>query len=57
LRRFFACDAPGIHVIVGGAPVTRDFANDVGANGYGDNAPEAVELCQRLVAEGKSAAA
>ncbi len=46
-----------IPVIVGGAPVTRDFANDVGANGYGDNAPEAVELCQRLVAEGKSAAA
>ncbi|MBM3732626.1 MAG: hypothetical protein FJW24_04015 [Acidimicrobiia bacterium] len=46
-----------VPVIVGGAPVTRDFANDVGANGYGDNAPEAVELCQRLVAEGKSAAA
>lgn len=39
-----------VPVIVGGAPVSRDFANNVGANGYGDNAPEAVKLCKKLVA-------
>ena len=37
-------------VIVGGAPVTEDFANKVGANGYGDNAPIAVDICKNLVA-------
>ena len=38
-----------VPVIVGGAPVSREFADKVGANGYGDNAPEAVELCKTLV--------
>ena len=37
-------------VIIGGAPVTEDFANKVGANGYGDNAPIAVDICKNLVA-------
>jgi len=39
-----------IPVIVGGAPVSEDFANSVGANGYGDNAPIAVDLCKKLIA-------
>ncbi len=38
-----------IPVIVGGAPVSQDFADSVGANGYGDNAPIAVELCKNLI--------
>jgi 5-methyltetrahydrofolate--homocysteine methyltransferase len=46
-----------IPVIVGGAPVTRDFAKEVGADGYGDNAPEAVEVCQKLVTRASEAAA
>jgi 5-methyltetrahydrofolate--homocysteine methyltransferase len=46
-----------IPVIVGGAPVTREFAKEVGADGYGDNAPEAVEVCRRLVTERESAVA
>ena len=37
-------------VIVGGAPVSREFAGEIGATGYGDNAPEAVDLCKKLVA-------
>jgi 5-methyltetrahydrofolate--homocysteine methyltransferase len=37
-------------VIVGGAPVTADFAEKIGADGYGENAPEAVETVHRLVA-------
>lgn len=45
-----------VPVIVGGAPVSREFAEDVGANGYGDNAPEAVEICRKLVAKAAEAA-
>ncbi len=40
-----------IPVICGGAPVSREFAAEIGANGYGDNAPEAVDLVKRLIAE------
>ena len=39
-----------VPVIVGGAPVSREFSKDVEADGYGDNAPKAVELCKKLVA-------
>lgn len=40
-----------IPVICGGAPVSREFAAEIGANGYGDNAPEAVDVVKRLMAE------
>lgn len=43
-------------VIVGGAPVTQDFAESVGANGYGDNAPIAVDLCRNLIAQSAAVA-
>lgn len=36
--------------IVGGAPVTRNYADQIGANGYSDDAPGAVELVRRLIA-------
>jgi corrinoid protein of di/trimethylamine methyltransferase len=36
-------------VIVGGAAVTQDYADRVGADGYGNNAAETVELVDRLV--------
>ena len=39
-------------VIVGGAPVTQTFADHIGADGYGENAPHAVETVHRLVAAG-----
>ena len=42
-------------VIVGGAPVTEEFASKIGADGYGENAPHAVETVHRLVAEGLGA--
>jgi corrinoid protein of di/trimethylamine methyltransferase len=38
-----------VKVIVGGAAVTRDYADDIGADGYGDNAAEAVELVDGLM--------
>ncbi len=37
-------------VIVGGAPVSNDFADQIGADGYSDSAPGAVELTRSLVA-------
>ncbi len=38
-----------IHSIVGGAPVSEDFANQIGAVGYGFDGLSAVELVKRLV--------
>jgi 5-methyltetrahydrofolate--homocysteine methyltransferase len=35
-------------VIVGGAPVNRKFADDIGADGYAQDAGEAVELVKFL---------
>jgi methylmalonyl-CoA mutase cobalamin-binding domain/chain len=37
------------HVIIGGAATTPEFADDVGADGFGNSAAEAVALCQKLM--------
>jgi 5-methyltetrahydrofolate--homocysteine methyltransferase len=37
-----------IKVLVGGAPLDRAFAEKIGADGYGANAAEAVELARRF---------
>lgn len=39
-----------VKVIVGGAPVTRSWAAEIGADGYAEDAIEAVQLATRLVA-------
>jgi len=36
-------------VLVGGAPVTQKWADDIGADGYAENAPGAVKLALRLM--------
>ena len=36
--------------IIGGAPVTDAYAQQIGADGFSDNAPGAVELIRKLVA-------
>jgi 5-methyltetrahydrofolate--homocysteine methyltransferase len=36
-------------VIVGGAPVTQRFADEIGADGFADNAAAAVALARRLM--------
>jgi 5-methyltetrahydrofolate--homocysteine methyltransferase len=38
-----------IKVIVGGAPVTQDFADEIGADAYGENAASAVHVVRALV--------
>ena len=39
-----------VKTIVGGAPVTQAFADQIKADGYSDDAPGAVELARRLIA-------
>jgi 5-methyltetrahydrofolate--homocysteine methyltransferase len=42
-------ECPGIHVVIGGAPVTREFAEMIGADGYAPDAAAAVQLATRLL--------
>ena len=37
-----------MHIIVGGAPVTQEFADDMGADGYGKDALDCVSLAKKL---------
>ena len=37
-----------VKVFVGGAPVTPQFAEEIGADGYGENASVAVQLARRI---------
>ncbi len=41
-----------VRIMVGGAPVTEQFAAEIGADGYSDNASAAVGLARRLVRQG-----
>lgn len=43
-----------VKIIVGGAPVTQKFAEEIGADAYGHNAAQAVEISKELVAKHKS---
>lgn len=45
-----------VRVIVGGAPVTDEFARRIGADGYAPDAPGAAALARRLVGVGGEAA-
>lgn len=38
-----------VKIIVGGAPVTRRFADEIGADGYADNAASALALARQLM--------
>ena len=38
-----------VKIIVGGAPVTQDFARTIGADGYAYDAPGAARLCRQLL--------
>ena len=39
----------GVKIMIGGAPVTQDFADEIGADGYSDNAAGAVTLARQLL--------
>jgi len=38
-----------VKVVIGGAPVTRDYAEEIGADGYGSDGASAVDEVKRLV--------
>jgi 5-methyltetrahydrofolate--homocysteine methyltransferase len=38
-----------VKIIVGGAPLSQEFADQVGADGFGANATEAVNLCKQYL--------
>jgi 5-methyltetrahydrofolate--homocysteine methyltransferase len=40
---------PKIKVMIGGAPVTQDYADAIGADGYAPDAASAVRLAKRLI--------
>lgn len=39
-----------VKIIIGGAPITQSFADQIGADGYAPDAAAATELCRRLIA-------
>jgi 5-methyltetrahydrofolate--homocysteine methyltransferase len=39
-----------VKVMIGGAPITKSFAEAIGADGFAENAVAAVELARQLVA-------
>ena len=39
-----------VKIMIGGAPVTQQYADSIGADGYGESAAAAVALARRLVA-------
>lgn len=40
-----------VKIIVGGAPLTEEFAKTIGADAYAENAFKAAEICKKLVEE------
>ncbi len=42
----------GVKVIIGGAPLTQDYADKIGADGYAPDASQAVSVAKRLLARG-----
>ncbi|HTS19234.1 MAG TPA: corrinoid protein [Verrucomicrobiae bacterium] len=39
-----------VKVVIGGAPITREFAQEIGADGYGSDAATAVDVAKQLLA-------
>jgi len=47
---FRAAGMSEVKIMIGGAPITQQFANEIGADGYSADAASAVDLAQKLVA-------
>ncbi len=41
-----------VKIMIGGAPVTQQYADEIGADAYAPNAPEAVKMAAALVGKG-----
>ena len=44
----------GVKVIVGGAPASKEWADEIGADAYGSDAVEAVRMVEHLTKRGPS---
>ena len=42
-----------VKIMIGGAPVTQDYANEIGADGYSADAASAVDLALGLLGEAR----
>jgi 5-methyltetrahydrofolate--homocysteine methyltransferase len=42
-------DLPGVKIVIGGAPITQEFADEIGADGYATDAASAVDLVRSLL--------
>jgi corrinoid protein of di/trimethylamine methyltransferase len=45
----FKTKLPGVKIMIGGAPLNQQLANEWGADGYGENAMEAARVATRLL--------
>jgi len=45
-----AAGLQGVKVVIGGAPITQQFSDEIGADGYSPDAASAVDLVNKLVA-------
>jgi 5-methyltetrahydrofolate--homocysteine methyltransferase len=51
VRILKAANLPNTKVMIGGAPITQAFADDIGADGYAADAGTAVDVAKKLVGE------
>jgi cobalamin-dependent methionine synthase I len=56
VQKFKEAGLHDVRLCIGGAPVSTQYAKDIGADGYAADAASAVELFQRLIAEQNAAA-
>lgn len=42
-------DRDDVKILIGGAPVTKEYANEIGAQGYGSDANDAVHALEKLL--------
>lgn len=49
VRTIRASDAPPVKIVVGGAPINQQYADEIGADGYSADAGAAVDLILGLL--------
>lgn len=50
IDKFKDSDLPNMKFVVGGAPINKEFADEIGADGYGADAASTVEVLNELMA-------
>ena len=46
------CGLDKVKVLIGGAPITQDFADEIGADGFAPDAGTAVDVARSIVTAG-----